>query len=118
MFLPWIWVANVVGVGLSDAEASEGEIEIAGVGVLVEAMMASEMAALEFVMAVTVSILEKESSLETFFLEMHVEKRRHEQIRKPNNFSTPMHTIRSLPKLLYAVSTVFFRFGYGAETYL
>lgn len=48
---------------MSDAEASEIEIEIAGVGVLVEAMMASEMAALKFVMAVTVSILEKESSL-------------------------------------------------------
>lgn len=48
---------------MSDTEASEGEIEIAGVRVLVAAMMALEMAALEFVMAVTVSILEKESSL-------------------------------------------------------
>lgn len=50
-------------MGLSDTEASEIEIEIAGVGVLVAAMMALEMAALEFVMAVTVSMLEKESSL-------------------------------------------------------
>lgn len=48
---------------MSDTEASEIEIEIAGVGVLVAGMMASEMAALEFVMAVTVSMLEKESSL-------------------------------------------------------
>jgi len=48
---------------MSDTEASEGEIEIVGVGVSVAAMMALEMAALEFVMAVTFSILEKGASL-------------------------------------------------------
>lgn len=50
---------------MSDIEASEGEIEIVGVGVgvSVEAMMASEMAASDLVVAVTASMLEKESSL-------------------------------------------------------